>query len=81
MSHYFDSKVLNLVKQKGFCSYENMIGFEKSTERFFSQWKIYNSWIDKKECGHAPNVWDRLVFKSGCSIVSWCVHKNLEIPA
>ena len=42
MSQKFDKKVLDLVKRKGFYSYEYMIDFEKFKEQLPSKEKLYS---------------------------------------
>ena len=48
LSHKFVSKVLNLVKQKGFYPYEYISDFEKFKEEFLSKEKFYISLTGKK---------------------------------
>ena len=43
LSQEFDNNVLDLVKQKGFYSYEYMADFEKSKEELLSKGKFYNT--------------------------------------
>ena len=43
LSQEFDNNVLDLVKQKGFYSYEYMADFEKSKEELLSKEKFYNT--------------------------------------
>ena len=42
LSQEFYSNILNLAKQKGFCSYEHMSDFEKFKEKFPSQKKFHS---------------------------------------
>ena len=48
LSQDFDSKVLDLVKQKGFYLYEYMSDFEKFKEKLPSKEKFYSSLTNKK---------------------------------
>ena len=48
LSHEFDNKVLDLVKQKGFYPYEYMSGFEKFKEELQSKEKFYSSFTGEK---------------------------------
>ena len=60
MSQECDSKVLCLVKQKGFYPYECMSGFEKFKEELPSKEKFYSLLMGKKisnkEHGHVLKV-------------------------
>ena len=48
MSQEFDNNVLDLVKQKGFCPYEYVNGFEKFVEQLPSKERFYSSLACKK---------------------------------
>ena len=60
LSQECDRKVLCLVKQKGFCPYECMSGFEKFKEELPSKEKFYSllmcQKISNKDCEHALKV-------------------------
>ena len=68
MSQEFDSKVLDLVKEKGFHLYECMSDFEKFKERLSSKDKFYSSLTDKKisdkDYEHFFKVWDKFRMKT-----------------
>ena len=51
LAQEFDNNVLDLVKQKGFYSYEYMSNFEKFKEKLSSKEKFYSSLTDKKISG------------------------------
>ena len=59
-SQKFNSKVLDLVKQKGFYPYEYMSDFEKFKEQLPSKEKFYSLFltgkkVSDKECVHVLN--------------------------
>ena len=60
LSQEYHSKVLYLVKQKGFYPYECMSGFEKFKEELPSKEKFYSllmcQKISNKDCEHALKV-------------------------
>ena len=62
LSQEFDSKVLDLVKQKGFYHYEYMSGFEKFKDKLSSKEKFYSSLTGKnisdKKHEHVIKVWN-----------------------
>ena len=64
----FDSKVLDLVKQKGFYPYEYMSGFKKFKEELLSKEKFCSSLTGTKYSGgeyeDVLEVWDRLEMKT-----------------
>ena len=64
----FDSKVLDLVKQKGFYPYEYMSGFKKFKEELLSKEKFCSSLTGTKCSGgeyeDVLEVWDRLDMKT-----------------
>ena len=68
MSQEFDNNVLDLVKQKGFYSYEYINDFEKFKEEFPSKEKFYGSLTNRKtndkEYGHVLNVWNKFEMKT-----------------
>ena len=63
LSQEFDSKVLNLVKQKGFLPYEYVSGFEMFKEELPSKETLYGSLMGKKindkEYEYVFKFWDR----------------------
>ena len=63
----FDNNVLDLVKQKGFYSYEYMNDSEKFKEEVPSKEKFYNLLTGKKnsdkEYEHVLNVWNKFEMK------------------
>ena len=67
MSQEFDSKVLDLVKQKGFYPYEYMNNFGKFREKFPSKEKLYSLLTGKnisdKEYVHVRKVWEKFKMK------------------
>ena len=48
MIQEFDIDILDLVKQKEFCSYEYMSNFEKFKEQLLSKERFHSSVTDKK---------------------------------
>ena len=68
LSQEFDNSVLDLVKQKGFYSYECTSDFEKFKEELPSKEKCYSSLavtkISDKEYEHVLNVWNRFEMKT-----------------
>ena len=76
LSREFDNNVLDLVKQKGFYSYEYISGSEKFKEELPSKEKIYKSLTDRKTIGeeyeHIPNVWKNLKWKQW-KIITTCI--------
>ena len=68
MNQEFGNNVLDLVKQKGFYSYQYMNDFEKFKEELPSKEKFWNSVTDKKisdkEYELAPNVWKSFEMKT-----------------
>ena len=81
LSQGIDNNVLDLVKQKGFYSYECMSDFEKfnekspSKERFYSS--LTNRKINNKEYKHVLNVWNKFemeTMKDYCNLyLKWGV--------
>ena len=67
MSQEFDNNILDLVKQKGFYSYEYMNNFEKFKEELSSKEKFYSSLTGRKifdkEYEHVLNVWKKIKMK------------------
>ena len=67
MSQEFDNKVLDLVKQKGFYSYECISHFEKFKEELPSKEKFYSSLTGKrisdKDYEHVLKVWNTFQMK------------------
>ena len=65
-SKEFDSKVLNLVKQKGFYPYEYTSDFEKFKEELQGKEKFYSSLTSEKINGKEYEhwVWDKFETKS-----------------
>ena len=61
MNQEFDNSVLDLVKQKRFCLYENMSDFKKCKKELLSKGRFYSSLTDRKTKGeeyeHVVNVW------------------------
>ena len=68
LSQEFGNNVLDLVKQKGFYSYEYMIDFEKFKEELPRKEKFYSSLtnrkISDKEYEHVFNVWKKFEMKA-----------------
>ena len=66
-SQEFDSKVLDLDKQKEFYPYEYMNGFENFKEELVSKEKFYSSFASTqtsdKDYGRVVNVWNRFKMK------------------
>ena len=67
MSQKFDNNVLDLVKRKGFYSYEYMNNFEKFKEEHPNKEKFYSSLTGRKffhkEYEHVLNVWKKIEMK------------------
>ena len=67
-SQEYDNNVLDLVKQKGFYSYEYMNDFETFIEQLPSKEKFYSSLtgktINDNECEHVVNVWNKFEMKT-----------------
>ena len=68
LNQEFGNNVLDLVKQKGFYSYQYMNDFEKFKEELPNKEKFWNSVTDKKigdkEYEHALNVWTSFEMKT-----------------
>ena len=68
LAQEFDNNVLDLVKQKGFYSYEYMSDFEKSKEELSGKETFYSSLIGRKitdkEYEHVLNVWNKFEMKT-----------------
>ena len=68
LSQEFDNNVLDLVKQKGFYSYEYMTDFEKFKEELPRKERFYSSLTDKKitdkKFEHILNVWKKVEMKT-----------------
>ena len=68
LSKEFDSKVLGLVKEKGFYPYEYLSGFQKFKEEGPRKKKFYSSLTGKKitdkEYEHILKVWDRFEMRA-----------------
>ena len=62
----FDSNVLNLVEQRGFCPYEYKSGFEKIKEELPSKEKFYSLLTVKKLVtkSYSMQVWYKLEMKT-----------------
>ena len=56
MSQEFDNNVLDLVKQKGFCSYEYMEDFEKFKEQLPNKDEFHSSLTGEKVVTKMMNV-------------------------
>ena len=63
LSQEFDSEVLDLVKKKGFYSFEYMRSFEKLKERFPFVICCLIKKISDKEYEHAIQVWAKFEFE------------------
>ena len=76
MRQEIDNNVLDLVKQKGFDSYENMSDFEKFKEELTNKEKICSSLTDRKnsdrEYEHALNFWIKFELKR-MKIIMTCI--------
>ena len=70
MSQEFDSNVLDLVKQKGFYSYEYMNDFKRFKGELSSKESLECIWDENSE------RLSRFVLKRWCFIISWCFSKN-----
>ena len=68
MNQGFDSKVLDLVKQKKIYRYEYMCDFETFNETFTSKNEFYSSLsckgISDKEYQYVPKVWNKFQMKT-----------------
>ena len=68
MSQEFDSNVLDLVKQKGFYSYEYMNDFKRFKDELSSKEKFYCSLMGKeisdKDYEHTLKVWNAFEMKT-----------------
>ena len=66
MNQEFDNSVLDLVKQKRFCLYENMSDFKKCKKELLSKGRFYSLLTDRKTKGEGLS---RLIFKICCFII------------
>ena len=68
MKQEFDKNKLDLVKQKGFCTYEYMTDFENFKEKLASKENFYSSLtgtkMSDKEYDHVLNVWNKIEMKT-----------------
>ena len=68
LNQQIDNNVIDLVKQKGFYSYEYMSDFENFKEELLSKEKFYSSLTNRKvtdkEYDHVLNVWKKLEIKA-----------------
>ena len=68
LSQEFDFNVLDLVKEKGFYSYEYMTDFEKFKEQLLSKGKFYSLFTSKKisdkEYDHIVQIWNKFEMKT-----------------
>ena len=67
LSQEFDNNALDLVKQKGFNTYEYMTHFKKFKEELPNKGKFYSSLIDKKNDkgeDHVLKVWNKFETKA-----------------
>ena len=68
LNQELDSKLLDLVKQKGFYPHEHLSDFEKFKEKLTTKEKFYISLNSKKvsdkEYAHVLKVWDKFEMKS-----------------
>ena len=78
MSQEFDSNVLDLVKQKGFYSYEYMNDFKRFKDELSSKEKFYCSLMGKeisdKDYEHTLKVWNAFEMKT-VEIITICIKK------
>ena len=67
LNREFDSKILDLIKQKGFYPYEYTRDFEKLKEELPNKGKFYSSLTGKKTCDkeyeHVLTVWNKFEMK------------------
>ena len=68
LSQEIDNNALDLVKQKGFNTYEYMTHFKKFKEELPNKGKFYSSLIDKKKNDkgedHVLKVWNKFETKA-----------------
>ena len=77
MNKQFDSKVLDLVKQKGLYCYEYICEFEKFDETLLSKNNFYSllsgKGINDKEYQHVLKVWNEFDMKDYHDLYLRCV--------
>ena len=85
LSQEYDSKVLYLVKQKGFYPYECMSGFEKFQEELPTKKSFIGCWWVKHLLIKSMNMFLKFKMKAikdylkmWC-FVSWCLWKKSEL--